>query len=183
MAVRAGVMAAPGLVCRRLWRNELILVAAPDYLAAHGVPQGPAELTQHQCLLGMAEGVRPVSHWPTLDGQQVPVQGRLAANDLGLLLSCALAGLGIALLPLPFVQGHLTAGRLCQVLGGQVGMATALSLVFVERHLMPPRLRAFIEHATAWVAANPPPGDALGGPLDQWPAAGAWAAGPNAPST
>ncbi len=38
------------LMARKLGRSPLVLVASPDYLAAHGTPANPAALEGHRCL-------------------------------------------------------------------------------------------------------------------------------------
>lgn len=50
VAIRTGPMRDSGLKARKLGESRRVVVAAPDYLAKHGVPQTPDELAQHNCL-------------------------------------------------------------------------------------------------------------------------------------
>ncbi len=50
VAIRSGELGDSQLVARRLGPFCCVLVASPDYLARHGVPQVPADLAQHSCL-------------------------------------------------------------------------------------------------------------------------------------
>ena len=50
VAIRAGALPDSSLVARALPPLQLVVCAAPAYLAAHGTPVSPAELTAHNCL-------------------------------------------------------------------------------------------------------------------------------------
>jgi DNA-binding transcriptional LysR family regulator len=51
LAIRTSAEPDPLLIGRPLVRCDSALVASPAYLAAHGVPQQPADLAQHRCLV------------------------------------------------------------------------------------------------------------------------------------
>lgn len=147
VVIRAGTGPIPdGLIARRLAQMPTRAWASPAYLARRGVPTSPAELTQHELLLGFVEGVRPATHWPLADGGRLRVAGRLASNDLSALAEACKAGLGIALLPDALVEG---VGGLVQVLPDDLGSDGALSAVYAERTFMPPAVRAFVDHLVA----------------------------------
>ncbi|WP_420606519.1 LysR family transcriptional regulator [Novosphingopyxis sp.] len=50
VALRVGEAAESGWQCRKLGDLDLILCAAPTYLARHGTPETPSDLAQHQWL-------------------------------------------------------------------------------------------------------------------------------------
>lgn len=152
VAWRAGPTLDPGVVARRLHRTKILAAASPDYLKEHGTPEHPSELAEHRCIVGFARGERPRTAWPTLDGDSVRISPALAFNDLVLTFEATLAGLGIALLPELIIQRAIAQGRLQAVLPEHFGVETQVSLVFAERHLMKPALRAFLDHAVAWSA-------------------------------
>lgn len=156
VALRAGIIEDSGLIGRTLWNGDICAVAAPRYLAARGTPQAPEALAGHDCLLGMTGAMLPHKHWPLRDGGQVAVAGRLVSNNLSLLHIVAEAGLGIALLPRAFVARALQDGRLVPVLPEQVGAQTVMRLVFLERRLMPAKVRAFIDHIVEGVEHHGP---------------------------
>ncbi len=148
VALRAGALLDPGLVARVLARARMIAVASPAYLARAGTPSTPDELELHATVVGFARGEHPATHWPLLDGGQVRVRGVFTTNDLALQRDAALAGLGIALLPEQYLQGHLDRGELVEVLAGKVGTSTQIALVYPERELVPPAVRAFVRFVT-----------------------------------
>lgn len=152
LALRGGVVRDPGLIARRLFRSDMLAVAAPRYLAEHGRPDAPAELSRHACLRGFVEGARPATAWPLTNGGKVDVDGPLVTNDLPALLGAAVHGLGIALLPRQLVGAELEDGRLVTVLAGIVGIEVSLSLVWLEREFVDPKVRAFVTLASTWAA-------------------------------
>ncbi len=146
VAWRAARNLDPGLIARQLSTNNIVGVASAAYASAHGLPEAPSELSSHTCLLGFERGERPATHWPLRDGSRVRVRGRLVSNNLRLLLDATLRGLGIALLPEPFVAEPLEAGRLVAVLPEQLGATSKLALVYPDRRLLKPAVRAFVDH-------------------------------------
>lgn len=150
LALRASATPTPGLISRVLVRSDIGLVASPSYLKAAGVPKRPADLAQHSCLIGFERGIVPQTHWPLRAGGRVKVEGVLACNDIFLLAEAAVAGQGIAFLPHNLIADALRKGRLQQVLPEVIGITSQVALVYVERELMAPAMRAFIDHTAAW---------------------------------
>ncbi len=159
VALRASSQIQPGLIARTLFRDPMIAVAAPAYLADHGTPRTQRDLRSYRCLLGFARGELPESHWPLVSGGKLHIEGAFFSNDIALLCDAAVSGLGIALLPLGFVSPHLESGALVQVLANVVGADMQIALVYRERAFLPPQVRVFIDAVAAWVpselAANP----------------------------
>ena len=151
VALRASSQLQPGLIARTLFRDPLMAVAAPTYLAERGTPRTEGDLRTHRCLLGFARGELPLSHWPLVSGGKLHVEGTMFSNDIALLCEAAVSGLGIALLPHDLVAPHLASGALVQVLAGVVGAEMQIALVYPERAFMPPQVRAFIEAVAEWV--------------------------------
>lgn len=149
VGIRAGPTIAPGLSGRVLTRVTLRAVAAPAYLERAGTPADPDDLARHACLVGFALGERPATHWPRLDGGQVRVEGRIVSNDIEFLRRAACAGHGIALLPHLMIEQDLRTGALVHVLDTRIGAASQIAVVYPERELMPPAVRAFVEFVRA----------------------------------
>lgn len=93
------------------------LVAAPVYLAAHGIPRAPDELSRHDCLLLSRTPGLEVWHLSGPQGNaRVEVSGRFLSSSIELIRKTAIEGLGIALLPEVCMQADIDAGRLVPVL-------------------------------------------------------------------
>jgi len=102
LAIRTAHLEDSSLIARRLIDSKWIVCASPAYLRAHGEPNTPTELTQHQCLIYQYEGIGP-DHWQFLINgvvDFVQVEGRFHTNNLDSLRQAALANFGIAYLPI-----------------------------------------------------------------------------------
>lgn len=158
VALRATSRFEPGLVARTLVRFHFVAVAAPAYLAANGTPASVRELRRHRCLMGFAGGELPGTPWPVA-GRQVQLEGVVFSNSPSLLVRAAVRGLGIALVPDLAVDGLLKAGLLVPVMPNVLRSEGRIALVFTERELVPPPVRAFVDWIVprARTALAPPP--------------------------
>lgn len=147
VAIRFGPVKDPKLIVRKVADGRQLVVAAPAYIQARGRPTRPAELKDHDCIIGFAGELSPARTWPLLAGGAVPVGGRLACNELRLAVRAARRGLGLALLPLPMVSDDLDRGTLVRVLDDSVGQDAPVSIVYADREYIQPKVRAFVDRA------------------------------------
>src|SRR5262249_37814793 len=80
--------------------------------------------------------------------------GPLIVSDYPSMLDAALAGAGLAQVPEPIAQEHLASGRLEAVLSKHAASTLGVFLYFPDRKQVAPKLRAFIDHARAFVASG-----------------------------
>ena len=118
IAIRATPALDTMLTGRRIMETRRVIVASPDYLARRGIPTGPDDLGQHDCL---AHGPTPHLHtrWRLGRGAAARterVQARMTSTDSEMPVHWALAGLGLAQKSLWEVEGHVASGRLQPVL-------------------------------------------------------------------
>lgn len=98
---------------------RMVTVASPVYLAKHGAPKRPEQLTEHRCInlrLPTHGGLYP---WEFGSGEnefRVRVTGPLIMNSVLQILDACLAGVGIAQLPDTQVRPHLEDGTLQEIL-------------------------------------------------------------------
>ena len=121
------------------------LVASPAYLARRGTPESLADLHSHGLLTLHMAGEDP-NGVALLKGGTFEVQPVLAATDPRLLETAALAGLGIALCPIPPPQFGRRAG-LERVLPDIVGSRRPLRLIVPQVLVELPELRAIFRFA------------------------------------
>lgn len=118
--VRLGEHVAKDMVAVRMGPDiPMAIVGAPDYLRSHPAPQTPHDLAIHRGINLRLPSPGTVNAWRLVqDGREirVRVEGPLILNTIELILDAALAGLGLAYLPLDQVENHLRGGRLVQVL-------------------------------------------------------------------
>lgn len=119
LALRIGDLPDSRLIARPLAVNRRWLVAAPEYLQAHGMPQTPGELAAHRCLLFSYPGLHH-DQWALQheDGRRVSVTvASPFASDSGEVLHAwCRAGLGISLRESWDVGEALAGGVLQRVL-------------------------------------------------------------------
>lgn len=112
-AIRVGKLPDSNLLARRIGPIAAKYVASPAYIANHGSPETPEEFVTHQALMQGTET------WPALDGDKVIAirpQGRFKADNGVALVAAALAGIGVAALPVGLIQEHLDSGALVPVM-------------------------------------------------------------------
>ncbi|MCA2012546.1 LysR family transcriptional regulator [Pararhodobacter sp. CCB-MM2] len=112
-AIRVGNPVDSSLVARKLGEVRIVVVAAPEYLAKHGGPQTPAELSGHDCILDT--NLREPAHWRFTE-TVVVVTGRLRYSNARACLMAAEDGLGIARIPHFAARDALAEGRVVPLL-------------------------------------------------------------------
>lgn len=133
-------------VARTLAPVRRRVCATPDYFARYGVPQTPADLSQHVCLDYTRSG--EVGRWRFVgpDGEQsVPITGPLHVDDDEALSQAVLGGLGIALLPTFIIGKDLQSGKLQAVLSDYVPVDRHVYALYLPTRHLPSKVRVFID--------------------------------------
>lgn len=123
------------------------VVAAPQYIAAHGTPVHPRDLLKHECINYRSADTGALYKWEFDEGGKrlrLAVDGRVSSNDTDLLVRAACDGYGFAYLAHATASVALEAGQLVEVLRGWTAPA-ALYLYYYNRSAMPMKLRVFID--------------------------------------
>lgn len=145
VALRAGRMPDSTMVAYKLQASHFQLVASPDYLRKHGVPESVRELSKHECIIFGALGAQAT--WQLRDERgkvSVTVSGRIAVNHMVAAKHAAAEGLGIAMIPSAFFVEELARGDLVSVLPSACQPTGDLWLVVPSRY-MAPACRAFVD--------------------------------------
>jgi DNA-binding transcriptional LysR family regulator len=154
VAIRGGSVEDPSLIQRVLFRHASVLVGSRTYLDRRGRPATLEALSGHVVISGYAGGVRPHRALPLRGGGTIRVEGGIATNDLAVTLGLAVAGRGLAVLPDVVVEPYVAQGTLEIALANVVGAALTTSIVYAERALIEPQVRAFIDHTLAFLDAH-----------------------------
>lgn len=138
LAVRISAAPAPNLVASVLAPCVSVLVAAPGYLQSAGMPQHPAQLSQHSCLSYANFGKH---NWRLRRDDELiefTIPAQLSADETTVVLRYALNGAGIAMQPWFLVHDLIREGKLLQVLSDwQAPRMTIYALYASRRHLAP----------------------------------------------
>jgi len=147
LALRVTTNPGSALIARPLHTIRFRFVAAPSYVAAHGMPRTPQELAAHATVGYLYSPFG--DHWPfeTKDGvEQVPFAPTLRTNNTTLTYSMVLAGMALAALPPWLIDEDIAAGRLVEVLPAHRMTAGTLYAVYTSRRYLAPKVRTFVDH-------------------------------------
>ncbi len=148
LAVRIGPLEESRLAARRLGAIGYGLFASDGYLARHGTPRTPDALERH-AHLAFSGGAQRAGWRLLADGASavdVALRPRLRVDNTFALREAALAGLGIALLPLRLAAG---APSLRRVLPRWAPAPVPVHAVFPGNRWLSPKVRAFVDLSVA----------------------------------
>ncbi len=151
VCIRFGEPPDTRVIAKRLADNRRLLCAAPSYLARHGVPKVPHDLTRHNCI-GIRQGEEAYGVWRLSTGrgrqastETIKIRGNLTTNDGEIAVNWALEGHGILMRAEWDIHRYLASGRLVQVLPNYSTPDAAIHAVFPQRHQRTARVRAFVD--------------------------------------
>ncbi|HOV58287.1 MAG TPA: LysR family transcriptional regulator [Rhodanobacteraceae bacterium] len=146
LAIRIGRLADSSLVARRLAGSQIVAVAAPAYLAWHGMPSHPDDLAHHNCLDYTLSPRR--DEWQFARGEErvnVRVRGNLHVNNGDMIALAAAQGLGVALSPAFIVHDALRRGDLVRVLPEWQLPDIGVYAVYPAGRSLPAKTRSLID--------------------------------------
>ncbi|MGH8261472.1 MAG: LysR family transcriptional regulator [Steroidobacteraceae bacterium] len=152
VALCTSAPAATGVAERTLGAPPAILCATPGYLAEHGMPARPEELSRYDLLMPEGDGsdIRLLLTRGT-QRAEVRLTPKLAVSDPAVLHAAAAAGLGIGLLPEFLCRQGIATGRLTLVLPEwRLPAAAPLRAIYPELLSEDPRVVHFVD----FIAAN-----------------------------
>ena len=151
VCIRFGAPPDARVIARYIAPNRRLLCAAPAYLARHGMPKVPNDLTRHHCI-GIRQGEEAYGLWRLASGrgknattEAVKTRGSLSTNDGEIAVSWALDGHGILMRAEWDIERYLRSGRLVQVLPQYHTPDADIYAVYPQRHQLAARVRAFVD--------------------------------------
>jgi len=146
LSIRVGDLQDSSLVAIPLGHVARTVCAAPSYWAAHGKPQHPQDLKQHNGLtfrgLGQERGwlfaVEGVEHY-------WPINSSYASNDGSAIISVARDGAGIAQMMSYQVAADIAAGTLTPALAEFAPHPLPVHAVYPGGRLLPAKVRALLD--------------------------------------
>ncbi|MQT94512.1 LysR family transcriptional regulator [Pseudomonas helleri] len=124
-----------------------LVVASPDYLARHGTPESPEQLSQHNCLAYRFSNGQ-IYHWEFVRGDVrsvVKPQGNFIVNAQTLIVEAAKQGAGIAYVDDCSIRADIARGELVPLLLDWCEPFPGLALYYPGHRLVPSGLRALID--------------------------------------
>lgn len=155
VGVRIGQLPDSSLRAIRVGRVRRVVVGAPAYLEAYGIPQTPGDLAGHR--LVVASGISPTNEWVFMsDGERlaVRVQPRIVANTNDGPLEAACRGYGLTRLLSYQVAQQLASGELKTVLGEYEGPDLPVHVIHREGRHGSAKVRSFVDLAVDRLRAD-----------------------------
>jgi DNA-binding transcriptional LysR family regulator len=148
LAVRIANLPESSLVARNVGEVRRMLVASPGYLAAQGTPATAEDLKGHAIITQSA--LMPNQEWRYANGgkpARIKLPARLEINDAHACIAAALRNRGITIALSYMVAEHIARGELRAVLAHLTPPPVPVNMVYAQRRLIPPKLRAFLDFA------------------------------------
>jgi DNA-binding transcriptional LysR family regulator len=143
---------------RKLADDKRLLCASPGYLEAHGRPQHPEDLEQHQLIAFREQTRRRLSGHADHSGYFDPRKAgcRLTIDDGASQKLATIAGAGISINSLWSVHRELANGSLEQVLPEyQIEDCSVLWLVYPSSNVLTAKVRVFIDFLMERIGQSP----------------------------
>lgn len=141
IGVRLGPDVAKDMIAVRMAADlRMVVVGSPDYLAHHPAPRTPQDLARHDCICLRLPTHGGLLHWEfTRRGKDVTVQvaGQLIFNATDLIVTAAVAGLGLAWAPAELVKDKVAQGLLVSVLDDWAATFPGHHLYYASRSASP----------------------------------------------
>lgn len=134
------------LIARKLAVMPHVLCGSPAYFDAQAAPAVPADLRAHTCIRFSLSG--HADTWVfSKDGrtEQIAVHARYSVTSSLAVRDALRSGLGLSLIPRPYVEEDLKEGRLRAVLEDWTTVETTLYAVYPSRQHVAPKIRAFLD--------------------------------------
>ncbi|MBS7809197.1 LysR family transcriptional regulator [Variovorax sp. PCZ-1] len=162
VGIRGGSQPPEGMVARKICNIPAVLAATPRYLKAHGIPQTPSDLAQHQLIrVKFLNGRMPP--WPFKGSSKaqgisaVDAPAQLLLSDPEVVLDAALLHIGIARLGRHHASEALARGDLVEVLPKlHVGGDASMALFYPHRAGLAPRVRVLVDFLLERFKEMPP---------------------------
>ncbi|MFT4624887.1 MAG: DNA-binding transcriptional LysR family regulator [Myxococcota bacterium] len=163
LAFRVGHMPDSSMIARKLATWRYLLVASPDWVAAHPEVHSPADLPAHWMHWGSTARAQ---QWTFQRGEDVlhvrTVRYPLVYDAAPLLVESARAGLGIVPMPPFCVERELAEGSLVRLLPEwQVRHELGIYGVTPHRTMLPARVHVVLEAVRARLGELAPEWEAL----------------------
>ncbi|MEZ9708426.1 LysR family transcriptional regulator [Vibrio breoganii] len=148
LVIRTGYLEDSSLIARHIIDSQWVVCASPSYIAKHGKPIKPNDLTQHNCLQ-YAYQTTGASEWEFKGDKGnyiVTVSGSFSTNNATALRKSALGGHGIAYVPRCLVYHDFRNGQLVDIFPDLVGKKLGIYAVYPFTRQPPNKVKLLIEH-------------------------------------
>ncbi|WP_318440390.1 LysR family transcriptional regulator [Photobacterium leiognathi] len=135
------------LICKRIYSSRICTVASPEYIAKHGRPMHPTELSSHHCFC--YSNLKKSNIWDYMDkaGNQtsVDVHQRIRSNNTEMSLALVCNGDGIIRLPEFYIEQQIKTGELILLFEDYVFPMVDVYALYPTRKHLASKVRCFLD--------------------------------------
>lgn len=150
-AVRGGELGDLNLIARRVGQLHFMTCASPGYLAQHGTPTHPNDLTAHRGVNFFSAKTGKTFEWDfTRDGEriQIAMNCHIALNDSNAYTAAGLAGLGVIQMTHFMLEPLKQQGKMIELLEDWHSDPLPIHVIYPPNRHLSAKVRVFVE----WVA-------------------------------
>ena len=152
VAIRLGTLQDSSYMVKHLRKMKFYICVSSDYLDKYGQPQTPQDIKNHNCLL--FPRARHNLDWLFKDKTEkiteIKIRGKYLLTNSLAIKQCAIAGMGLALLPDWLVDRELKSGKLIRLFAEYDVTATnfdsSIWLLYPSRAYIPAKTKVFIDY-------------------------------------
>jgi len=149
VALRVAATIDDQYVAKKIGSIHGAVYAAPSYLDEFGTPQTLTDLESHNFLILEKQSGKTVHLIPMLKNNStelVKVSGNITSNNIQMIKSAALQGMGLAVLSPFSIENELENGLLLPVLASYKTVSLPIYAVHSQRLNLPPKIKLFLHH-------------------------------------
>lgn len=148
IAIRAGNLRDSNLMSKKLGTIYFAPFASPKYLKKAKELKSPKDLEDHCIITFTPLGAEEWKLVSSKDKQTIRMTKSMAINDLNLIKSLTISGLGISLIPTFLCLDENKSGKLIRVLKDWRTELRPVHFVYPSQKFVTPTIKAFIEVTT-----------------------------------
>lgn len=158
LAVRIGHLSDSSLTAIKVGQVQPLVCASPAYLARQGMPETPADLSDHEIISTTGSSARLDWQFKPASAGSKMVQfspnARWETNSIEAARNAAMDGWGITRILSYQAAPHIASGQLCTVLDDYAPDPVPVHLVYPEGKTAPAKVRCFVDLAVAELRSN-----------------------------
>lgn len=147
LVVRIGQLPDSNLIARDLFQTSIQTVATPEYLAKHGTPKQPSDLSEHDLITFTSHDV--ANTWvytkPGRPAVKINAPTKVKCNEAQMERALTLAGRGITRIPEFAYIKELKEGSLVRILADYEDDPLSVHVMYPNREYLPPKTRVMTD--------------------------------------
>ena len=161
VAIRVGALQDSTYRLQKLRSMEFFICAGPEYLQQNGEPQRPEEIVDHSCLLFPRRNHSLSWLFKDNAGQitEIPIQGQYLLTNSAAIRECAIANMGLTLLPDWLIAKDIATGQLVRLFSHYTVTATdfnsAVWLLYPSQAFVPRKTQVWIDYLAETLTCEP----------------------------